>query len=256
MMVKTLSLPWLLLIILAGCKSAAKNDIVTTKVDSMIQTISKIDSASESTMLNPKYENGKIYGFGIFKIGQSVENSIGQLLSKDRYRLDSVSTMKQKMEFDFKHELAEEHYILKIKTPASTLNEVDQLDHSNWCKDVGVYLIYKYKIDSLDISNLYVSYYKNELVNVSCEWTVDLKNAISSKYGNPDDEQRDLNQKPIYYSISWRNKDVIVDYNTTFGYAQVEIKGGNRFLNGCNERSFKSQNEVNKAEKKEKLKNF
>jgi hypothetical protein len=207
-------------------------------------------------MLAPNYDPEKIHGLGLFKIGASEESTIGTLVQTQHYHLDSISTQTQDADFSYKHILATDKFILKVKPPSSTLNDVEEPDHSNWANNIKVFRIFKYSVDSLILQNIYVTFYNNKLVDLTCEWSVELHNALESKFGKPDEEVRDLQQTPIYYSVSWFNKDLVARYSTILKYAQVEVKGGDRFLYGCSDRAFKAQNVIDKAQNKKKLKNL
>jgi hypothetical protein len=119
-----------------------------------------------------------------------------------------------------------------------------------------VYRLFKYTVDSLDLNNVSVTFYHHRLVDVGCDWSIELHDALESKYGKPDREDRDLSQKPPYYAISWNNGDIEVYHSTIIENAQVRIKGGLAFLFGLSGRAFAVKNEADKLANKQKLHSF
>lgn len=252
---QTLTACILLTVLTTACKSKQSKEVKALQDE--LANITKVDSASEATMLNPKFDANKLCGFGIFKIGNSLENTITYLISTKTYGVDSFSSREQKMKFDFNHASSNKKYVIKINPPKSTLDQFDDLENSSWCKDTKVFLVTKYVVDNITLENLVATYYKDKLVKVSCEWSTDLSNAIESKYGKPDEKITDVNQKPIYYSTHWYNQDVEA-WETSLEALKfnVGIKGGDRFLFGCSDRDFETQDKIDKENNKEKLKNF
>jgi hypothetical protein len=244
-----------LVILTIACNNNNSNK--EKSVDDKLAESTRDDSASEATMLNPKFDADKIYGLGIFKIGATYENTIAALLATNSYKFDSLSTMEQKSKFDVDHILDKRKFIVKIKPPKSTLNRFNDIDNSSWCKDTKVCWVTKYLVDNLKIENVIATYYKNKLVKISCDWTSDLLNAVESKYGKPDEKYTDLNQKPIYSSTHWNNQEIQAGY-TSLSHLKfdIDIKGGFKFLYGCSERDFKEQDKIDKSNNKSKLKNF
>jgi len=255
MIKQTLTACFLVTIMTITCKSKQSNEVKALQDE--LANIMKVDSASETTMLNPKFDANKLCGFGIFKIGNSLENTITYLLSTKTYGIDSFSSREQKMKFDFNHVSNNRKYIIKINPPKSTLDQFDDLENSSWCKDTKVFLLTKYVIDNITLDNLVATYYKDKLVKVSCEWSMDLSNAIESKYGKPDKKIADENLTPPIYSTYWYNQDIEA-WETSLETLKfnVGIKGGDRFLFGCSDRDFQEQDKIDKANNKEKLKNF
>jgi len=244
-----------------ACNTQTKEKRKTEEEE--IAEITKIDSATEPTMLNPKFEKSKIYGFGVFKIGTSIDSSIIYLIKASGYSFDSLSNFTKKSQFKVSHPFFEKNKnIFKINHGKSTLERTYEIDNATWCKNSNIFWIPSYTIDKINIQNLNLTYYKNKLVFISCDWSLDLITAVESKFGKPDENIVDAKQKPIYTSKQWYNQDLKSGTTTsalsniigeTF---EIKIKGGFKFLNGCEKRCFEEQNKIDKETKKLELKNF
>ena len=251
----------LFLLTFFACKSKTKDKEQT--IEDKISEITKVDSATEETMLNPKYDESKIRGFGIFKIGASIESTVNELLKSKEYKFDSLASNAKKTKLDLAiqdftkdNKIYTKKYVVKIDHTKSTFDKYsDDVKNSNWSNDVKNYWITIYTIDNVVIKDLYLTFYKNKLAKISCDrLSTGLEDAIISKFGKADDMTTDIK----YYHSYWNNKDIKAGYSSLdYDYDfVVEIKGSDKFLYGCSERAFVEQEKIDKANKKAELGKF
>ena len=260
-----------IIILLSSCQSKTKNNLseveksmekIKAETDEKFKNALDTIPALEETILNPQYDDSKIKGFGIFKIGSSIENTINELLHSKEYKFDSASTheKKSKLEvgaiaFSKDNSVYSKKYIVKINHPKSTFDRINTIEEASWCRDVEIYWITLYTVDKVNIKDLYLTYYKNKLVRIVCDRFSDgLEDAVVSKYGKADDSYA----TPGYYHSFWINKDLRAGYSKSdFNHDfEIIIKGGQRFLSNCNSQDFDEQSKIDQANKKEELGKF
>jgi hypothetical protein len=83
---------------LSACSNKSQNNNTSIAATINADSISTNEVAIEQTLLNPKFDENKIHGIGVFKIGTTVENSIGELLKKRTYTFDSIWNDDQMLE--------------------------------------------------------------------------------------------------------------------------------------------------------------
>jgi hypothetical protein len=209
------------------------------------------NAADEATMLHPRFDGNKLHGLGIFIIGATTENTLGQLINSGKYTFDSIWSHDQQM--DTTRKPVGDYAILKITRPLSTMDKdkmVKVCDDTRalWCKQTSTYWISNYVVDSIEIRCIVLTYYKNTLVYIKCGGSKDLKKALSSKFGEPIE-----NHFPDNKDIEGLYTQLPPDYATTF---KIAIKGGIAFMNNCSSKDFAEQEATDKANKAKGLKNL
>ncbi len=240
---------------LMACNSAQKKNEggATAYQHSLIKDN---EAATEETVLHPKFDENKICGLGVFKIGVSIDSSIGWLIKEKKFQLDSIRTSAQyrERENDYNH-------VYRIQTPLSIDERGVEEGHVpiyNWCSDVAVFAIKKYMIDSLVIEHMILSYYNNKLVKLQCLWHYDLHNALEYKYGN---EQNDTisNANGHEFIRRYDNMDIeVVNYqpNNDDSWYLIDVKGGRYFLQNKSVKSWSVLDSLRTANKNKGFKNL
>lgn len=240
------------LLLLFSCNSQNENSLRKSSFENT--AISKIDSTTEGMMTHPNFDSSKISGIGLFKIGNTVENSIGYLLSSEGYSMKVVSNLKEQNDYDLN--FSKKQNIIAEINPETTLNRDEQIMIRNvpsiWCKSAKIYLIQQYKIDNLTIQKLVLTYYKGKLVCFFCDYDEKLENAIEAKYGKPD---KDLAIENRFFSKVWYNHELEIELVRDL-YFKAWINGSYHFIDKCGEHDFEIQNELEKSELKKGLKNL
>ena len=212
----------------------------------------------EEAMLHPKFEKGKIHGIGIFKIGSSVETTIGELVNNEKYVEDTISNIVDQRN-GRKLDRLVHTMIFRIKAPASTLeSDVDiiKADYTIalWCRQTSIFTIAKYVVDSIEINNLVLSYYNNKLVHMECTATNELISAIEKKYGKYDM----VGDVDVWHG--YKNGDVEAWKMTEAGVPgeifKIYLTGAQNFIENCGERDFATMDSIEKSYKHQSLKNL
>jgi hypothetical protein len=235
-------IPVLILVGLIAC-----NQGTTKKTDSTATNGRTMDEILQ----DPMFDESKVHGLGIFKIGASVESTIGQLVNSKNYRLDSIGNFEQVMQAQ--EVMGGFHLIFKIK-PCLTTSETDMIPLVSsygvalWCAKSSIYTVGSYEVDSTIMEKLLVKYYNSKLVYVECSASRDLEDAVELKFGKP--ETYDPNSKWHGYS----NGDLEAGYSADI--FRVSVSGAKGFIDSCGKTGFAAQNVVDKADKARNLKNL
>lgn len=239
----------LFLISLVSCINEPKKEKEKTLNDYVIES-----------MLKPTFDESKIHGLGILKIGKSVDSTINYLLSTKNYILDSLSQSETEDDFYYSHvsnKSEKRKFIIPITESKKTF-EAYEFVGNGWCKEKKIYWIPKYLIDSIEIENIRLTYYRNKLVFITCNSSFELLNAIKSKFGKPDEETDDSD-----VTFTKWNNDIItagnyyyhsVDLKST--QFRLEIDGASDFIRDCDKTEFSLQDSILRGEQKAKLKNL
>lgn len=224
------------------------------------------DTPTEETMLHPKFEEGKMHGIGIFKIGASVETTIGELRSGKSYLYDTLwSRSEYEAKFKDGHFLGNQ--IIKVNNPPST-SKHDEMEmahikglYAYWCDQIECYYINQYLVDSVLIKNIELTYYKNKLICIFCEKNEALSDAITAKFGKRDDNL----YKDRYVNYVYLNGDIQVmilmppieaNGPTEPDEYKICIHRSDHFLGNCWKACFAAKDSIDKANKAQSLKNL
>ena len=211
----------------------------------------------EEIMANAKFDSGKIYGIGIFKVGATVENTIGQLMNSKKYTMYSVSNFDEEM--SSKEVLLGAKQIFKV-TPSLTTSINDMIalkQHYGialWCKKVSIFTIVSYDIDNISLHKLLIKYYDDKLIYVECDvLDGEIARAIHLKYGEPENTSGapDAETENGWYD----NGEVAAGFVPGKCF-KVYVKGANQFIKDCGEKGFATQDTIDKANKVKQLKNL
>lgn len=201
----------------------------------------------ESVLLNPRFDNSKISGIGIFKIGNPIDSTVGKLL-KSGYALKTLNNYKQQSDYEIFH--SQKGKTVAQVSPVNPLNRDQfmfiQYAPGIWCKKTKVYLINQYKIDNLNIKKITAIYYEDKLVGLFSSYDQNLENAIEGKYGKPD---RDIAIENKCFSKIWNNQDLEIE-SVPEMYFKVWINGSYQFIKNCSDKDLATQSDLEKSKLK------
>jgi hypothetical protein len=243
----------------ASCDNDQKEKVKTVKntlEDSVTNKKNNEDVKKlieETVLLNPKFDNSKISGIGIFKIGNSIDSTIGKLLNSG-YKLISLNNYKQQSDYEIY--LSQKGKLVAQVSPINPLKR-DQFMYIQytpglWCKKTKLYLINEYKIDNLKIKKITATYYNDKLVGIFSSYDQALENAIEVKYGKPD---KDLATENRYYTKIWKNNDLEIESLRDM-YFKVWIDGSYQFIKNCSEKDFETESDLEKSKLKSGVPNL
>ena len=242
MILKQLSTFLIILLSFIACTNQTIKDKMPTQPED------RYVSASE---LNPKYDESKIHGIGIFKLGKSIDSTIKNPIFTKIYTLDTIGKDKSKEEREG------QRFIFFVPHPKSANHELDALDQKNWCKNKTVYVMPWYTVDSVKIPFVTLTYYNNILVSVCVGDYFYVYNSILAKYGKADKEYESY-ENGYRLIRQWHNQDITAELhdNADDNSFKVEINNVMEMINLCDEDEFNLQDSILKTKQKSKLKNF
>jgi hypothetical protein len=194
-----------LLAFLFSCNNNVKSPILMTYDDSV--NVENSFTPSDSNLLHPSFDTSKIHGIGLFKIGDSEDSIINILKNQMGYAYSSfdkevplilytnAELVNHKWVYPNKKYLIKINYLKKGKVE-------DEINKTYCSADISTYFLPHFKIDKIEILNLYLVFYENKLVKISCDFSHDLVEAIELKYGKP---IQDYNDTSGYYNKTWVN---------------------------------------------------
>jgi hypothetical protein len=250
----------LLLFTIVCCKNEQKESVKSAE-NSLTDNIAnkKIDSNSnkkvvtEATLLNPNFDNSKIHGIGIFKIGSTVDSTIKKLLANG-YKLQILNNYNQQSDYELYG--SQKGKIVAQVSPINPLKTDQRMIILNtpgiWCKKTNVFLINTYKIDNLNLKKLVVTFYDNRLVSLFTAYDQNLENAIEGKYGKPDN---DIAVENRYFSKIWKNQDLEIESLPEM-YFKVWVEGSYHFIKTCSDKDFETQSDLEKSKLKSGVPNL
>ena len=200
----------IIIVFFISCNNLTINDKISKEVE---------DKYVTSSLLHPNYDESKIHGIGIFKLGKTLDSTIKNPIFAKEYILDTVV---EKDRIRNSYEGEKDVYL--ISHPKSAEYEFDAVGQKNWCRNKTVYLIPRYTVDSLSINNVILTYYNKVLVSVSCSYSYYLDDAIVAKYGKPDKEYESA-EDGFYHSRQWYNQDITAELQNGDTHSfKVELK--------------------------------
>ena len=241
---------------LTACNNGAKTD----------NTKSRENASAEETILNPKFDPNKIHGLGIFKIGVSVDSSIGKLLNSKSYSYDSICTGDQTMQST---ESLGPHYGVNIIKPSTVPVDLMAMHikfgNGLLDKKVIVYQVETYMVDSMDIYNLVAKFYDNKLVYLTCKFDESLEMAIRQKYGSGEIMKNDPTREMKDGWHQYDNGDLVALYGSQITgspdvylppFFRVYVKEARNFFDEMGRVEYAKADSIYKAGKNNGFKNL
>jgi hypothetical protein len=178
----------------------------------------------------------QLQGIGKFKIGITLSSIIEDLAKENK--------VKVKESTDFMETFADASYVTKrttkillLKAPQSKSDIADP--EYSVAPDVKVYYINYLEISTVPVEKLYLSFYKDTLYKITCNTSLQLRDAMDIKYGKGDlktDEKEvtctsritgDFKEKETTYITTWSsdiNNIEAVDYLRNYFNDKCEEK--------------------------------
>ncbi len=216
---------------------------------------------SESKLLSPKMDRSKLSGIGIFKIGASLDSTLGILARDSSCFWDT--TYRVRKEKDFPHLGLNEtlklftkngeprYFIVRITHPKTTMEGFNELYMGVWNPNFKVFIVDKFRIAGIKIKRIYLLYYLDRLVQIRADNTSELARAIFTKYGDPDEKKFDFHQGHIP-TVHWTNQDIKT--TITNQYITIEIKGSDSLIKYLDKKGFQEESALEKGNPLNKLK--
>jgi hypothetical protein len=241
---------------LTACNNGAKTD----------NTKSRENGSAEETILNPKFDPNKIHGLGIFKIGVSIDSSIGKLLNEQHYKYDSICNGNQARQSS---ESLGPVYRVNIIKPAAIPDDLMAMyikfGNGLLDKKVVVYQVETYMVDSANIYNLVAKYYHNKLVFITCNFDESVEMAIRQKYGSGEAMKNDPTRGMKDGWHQYDNGDLVALYGSQItgspdAYVppvfELYVKDARSFFNDMGKVEYAKADSIYKAQKNNGLKNL
>ena len=129
----------------------------------------------------------QISGIGVFKIDKTTTKIIDSIcaangIEKKVITTDLSSEVTKQMEDEAKL-LGTVKYIYELKKDSFDLEAADF--HSKSFKNVRTFYINYQSVSGIDISNIYLTFYRDTLIEFSCPGSIGFIEALNKKYGVP-----------------------------------------------------------------------
>lgn len=211
------------------------------------------------------YSQEKIDGIGIFTIGKTKTKTIDKILKEYNTELDSYNSNSESKWLKYIR-----GYKVAEFFPSLSDSNNNPL-RTSYCPDLRVFYINKYDIAGITLSNIHLRFYKNTLIEFYCDYNEELKKALISKYGKPENLAK-WNELSLFNKIDsldfssqfWKNKTICASFN--FEYDSSKVINSyfvirdflyDNIINDCQYQRKKEylENEVKRLEDIEKMKN-
>jgi len=240
-----------------SCESQNKKSYNFQVQDSVTE---KNHVPSENEVLNPSIDSNKVHGIGIFKIGAAEQDIISYFKKSYKFlTCDNQMTLMRYTNLDIykgKWIVAAKNLFIKTLPPKSALS-MDQIKHIYWCPEISTYYVPHYEVDKIGVENCYLVFYKEKLIEVICDHSSELENALEAKYGKA---TKYLHDSSGYYSKTWDNGIIemnfwSIDYREYNIEVEIGIKNVDDYLHPldsiCNSNHLKADQNNLKKESKE-----
>jgi hypothetical protein len=214
----------------------------------------------ENDVLKPTFDDNKIHGFGILKIGCSEDSVLSIFRNEYHYKLLTFSDDKKLLRFstdnmfDKNSNISYGDYIIKTLPPAKT-TDFYQIDNTFWCPEISTFFLLHYKINTVDIPGLYLIFYKRKLSKMMCDYSGDLENAVRAKYGDPTHNLSGSGSSIGYFNRVWANGTIKFQISSDLG-CELGIKNVNYFFWAKDSVCRNQRKIIEQAELRSKNKDF
>ena len=159
----------------------------------------------------------KIEGIGRFKILKTKVSVIDSILSETSYAFNKVSSMR-----DFYQKSTIQNSICELTIDTNTTS---QIPFSHYCKWVKTFFIPKIKIADIPISNVYLTFYKDTLIEFKCDGSIAISEALDLKYGQSKVTKTEKKSTCTLKSIKESMPFIETTYFSTWGTGDVTATG-------------------------------
>jgi hypothetical protein len=219
------------------------------------------------------FGQNKIEGIGKFKLKKTTTSFLDTLSTEQN--LEKIVIRANNEYFRIKNQ---DNILAEVKP--DTLQPYSSPVYSHQCKDVRVFYLPNTKISDIDISEMYLTFYKDTLVDINIDYSHDIIDALTLKYGDPKLEKKEnevtctlkltgseIKYKETMYYKKWENGNIkctaaIGDYRDskcerqTLSYISISIEATILKIQGCDEKEKTKIENDRISEKKKKLEDF
>lgn len=140
----------------------------------------------------------KIEGFGPFKILETKTEIIHKIekdLNIDCKKINSKENLSN---------ILENATTIIAEISPDTINYLNSPSHSLLCHNVRVFFINRLLFSEIEINNLYLTFFDEQLVKIECDGSDSLEEAMKLKYGKPKTEVVEWDSKcQLKYTRVW-----------------------------------------------------
>jgi|GEM_PF-6732511 hypothetical protein len=222
---------FLITLLLIGCSESPSTPNVLSSMDSL-----KAEQAfmpTENNVLHPSFDDNKLHGFGILKIGYNEDSIISIFENEYHYKFVTLNNKSKLTDFTVNHMFDKNSnilygdYIIRTVPPQKT-TDLNEIDNTFWCSDISTYYLLHYKINTVDIDGVFLIFYKRKLVKIKCDYSGDLENTVIAKYGKPTHNISDYSSGQ-YYDRVWPNGIIKFEISSILG-CELGVKNVDDFL--------------------------
>lgn len=219
------------------------------------------------------FGQSKIEGIGKFKLKRTVTAFLDTLAKEQDFDRTTMSNYDDYFKLRYKKDKIAEIF-------SDTIKSYNSPPYAHLCKDVRVFYLPKIKISDIDISELYLTFYKDTLIDIHVDYSKEIVDAFELKYGKPELETKDkdvtctlrLTGSDIKYTETmyyqrWENGNIkctaaIGDYRDSkcekqiLSYISISIEKLSEKIRDCDDKEKDRIKNKQNTEKKKQLDDF
>jgi hypothetical protein len=219
------------------------------------------------------FGQNRIEGIGKFKLKKTSVTYLDTLAKEQGLDREKINTFK-------------EYYNLRRETNklaeifVDTVERYNSPSYSHYCKDARVFYIPKMKISEIELSNTYLTFYKDTLVEINTDYEREITEAFELKYGKAEIEKKEkeikctlklsgaeISYTEIMYYQYWNNGNIrctaaLGDYynskceKQSISYISLSVEKMTTKIRECDDKEEDRIKKKNDSEKKKKLDDF
>lgn len=215
----------------------------------------------------------KIEGIGKFKLKKTTTALLDTLAKEQDFDRITIKSFEEYFGLRYKKNKIAEVF-------SDTVKSYNSPPYSHLCKNVRVFYLPKIKISDIDISEMYLTFYDDTLIDIHVDYNKDVVEALELKYGAPvlDTKEKEVSctvnltgatvkyTETMYYQ-KWENGNIkctaaIGDYRDSkcekqvLAYITISIEKFSEKIRDCDESEKDRIKNKENTEKKKKLDDF
>lgn len=156
------------------------------------------------------FAQNKIEGIGKFKLKKTTTAFLDTLAKEQDFDRTTMRNYSEYFKLRYKKGKIAEVF-------PDTVKSYDSPPYAHLCKDVRVFYLPKIKISDIDITEMYLTFYKDTLIDIHVDYKKEIVDALELKYGKP---ELDTKEKQVTCTLKLTGTDI--KYTETMYYQKWE----------------------------------
>lgn len=130
------------------------------------------------------FAQDKIEGIGKFKLKKTTTAYLDTLAKEKDFDRETIRTWEDYFKLRYKKEKLAEVF-------PDTVKAYNSPSYAHSCKDTRVFYIPKMEISGIELTDTYLTFYKDTLVNINTDYKMEITEAFELKYGKSELEKKE-----------------------------------------------------------------